>query len=64
MAALDWTTETSTPAQVKKELLHETTLSVGEELEAKIGDDEFTEVVPAGKEWAVIVSIRVVESSV
>jgi hypothetical protein len=64
MADLVWTTEVNTPAQIKKELLHEITLSAGEKLEAKTGDDDFDESVPVGKEWAVIISIRVTETDV
>lgn len=64
MATLNWTTESNSPAQVIKELLHEKTITVGEEIEHKVGDDEFNEVVPAGKSWAVVTSIRVIETSV
>lgn len=63
MAALEFT-ETNISAQVRKEVTCEKTLSVGDELEAKIGVDELTEVVPAGKQWAVIVNVRLVETDV
>jgi hypothetical protein len=63
MAALDWTTETSAPAQEKKELLHETTLSVGQKVKLEVGpEDEFDKTVPEGKEWFIVTSIRIVET--
>lgn len=63
MADLDWTTETSTPAQVKKELLHEKTISEGQGIEYKCVDD-FNEPVPTGKQWTVVTSIRIIETDV
>jgi len=68
MATLDWTTEANSPAQVKKELLHEDILSAGERVRYQIGPvesyDEFYVAVPAGKQWTVVSSIRIIETDV
>ena len=63
MAALEFT-ENTTPAQVKKEVTCEKTLSAGEFLKAEVGEDELNKTVPAGKQWTVIVNVRLTETDV
>jgi len=63
MATLEFT-ETSTPAQVKKEVTCEKTLSAGATLKAEVGEDELDKTVPSGKQWAVILNVRLTETDV
>ena len=63
MAALEFI-ETIIPLQAKKEVTCEKTLSAGDSLEVKIGGDELNEVVPEGKQWAVILNVRLIETDV
>ncbi len=63
MAALEFT-ENTVPLQVKKEVTCKKTLSAGDSLEAEVGGDKLEETVPNGKQWVVILSVRVVETNV
>lgn len=63
MAALEFI-ETIIPLQTKKEVTCEKTLSAGDSLEAKIGNDELDEMVPTGKQWVVVLNVRLTETDV
>ena len=54
---------TSTPAQVKKEVTCIVrTLAAGGKVKMEIGKHELDEAVPAGKSWAVVANIRIIET--
>ena len=53
---------TSTPAQVKKEVTCIETLAAGGKVKMEIGEHELDEAVPAGKSWAVVANIRIIET--
>ena len=61
MAALEFI-ETIIPSQVKKEVTCEKTLSAGDSLEVEIGGDKLEKTVPAGKQWVVVLNVRLVET--
>ena len=63
MAKLEFET-TSIPAALKKEVTVTTTLAAGGKVKMELGEDELSEVVPAGKEWDVVANIRLVERDV
>ena len=63
MATLEYEI-TNIPAQVKKEVTCEKTLSEGTKVKMEIGEDELDSVVPEGKQWEVIANIRLVETDV
>ena len=53
---------TNTPASTRLEATNIQTLPAGAKVKAEIGDQELDATVPKGKEWAVILSVRVVET--
>ena len=63
MAALEFI-ETTIPLQAKKEVTCEKTLSAGDPLEVEIGGDKLEETVPVGKQWVVVVNVRLTETDV
>ncbi len=63
MAALEFI-ETIIPLQTKKEVTCEKTLSAGDFLKAEIGGDELDEIVPTGKQWVVVLNVRLIETDV
>ena len=52
------------PAQVKREATRIKTLSAGDNLKFEVGEDELDEVVPEGKQWQVVLNVRLVEIGV
>ena len=56
--------ETTIPLQAKKEVTCEKTLSAGEFLKAEVGGDELNKTVPMGKQWVVVLNIRLIETDV
>ena len=55
---------TEIPAQVKKETTSAKTLSAGDRVKFELGDDELNEVVPEGKQWEVVLNVRLIETDV
>ena len=54
--------ETNTPAQIRKEVTCEKTVTAGGKVKMEIGEHELDEVVPEGKSWQVVANIRLVET--
>ena len=50
------------PARIVKEATLVQTLSAGAKVKAECGEDELSETVPAGKEWATVIVVRVIET--
>jgi len=55
---------TNTPASTRLEATNIQTLTAGAVIKAEIGQQELDSIVPAGKQWDVILSVRVVETDV
>ena len=53
---------TNTPASTRLEATNTQTLSAGAKVKAKIGAQELDSIVPEGKQWDVVLSVRVVET--
>jgi len=55
---------TEIPAQMKKEATCKKTLSAGDKVKFEVGEDELSKVVPEGKQWEVVLNVRLVETDV
>jgi hypothetical protein len=64
MAVLMAFENTSVPATVKQESTDYKTLVAGNVVKLELGNDDGDATVPAGEEWDVVASIRIVRRSV
>lgn len=55
-------TTINTPAKVTHSLRRTKTIAAGQQLKSEVGEDELDAVVPAGKQWAVLLRIQVIET--
>jgi hypothetical protein len=53
---------TETAARVTHRLERTKTIAAGQQLKSEVGEEELDAVVPAGKQWTVVLRIQVIET--